>query len=113
LAKSLPDSQLATRIAHADLILWDEISSLKKESLEELHRTLCVLKKSTKPFGGLLIVFGGDFCQIPPVVKHGTLADVASNSGKSSFLWQSITELELPGNIRIQHELQDTLLPES
>jgi ATP-dependent DNA helicase PIF1 len=55
----------------AKVLILDEISMLSKkvfEIIEELGR-LC--RKSTLPFGGLQVVFVGDFYQLPPVGTEG------------------------------------------
>ncbi|XP_019161035.1 PREDICTED: uncharacterized protein LOC109157638 [Ipomoea nil] len=40
-------------------------------------------------FGGKIIVFGGDFRQIIPVVPKGTRQDIVGASINSSYLWRS------------------------
>ncbi|KAL6492790.1 hypothetical protein OROGR_032549 [Orobanche gracilis] len=45
--------------------------------------------KSKKPFGGLVVVLGGGFRQILPVVPKGTRHDIVNASISSSRLWSS------------------------
>ncbi|GBN55630.1 hypothetical protein AVEN_86668-1 [Araneus ventricosus] len=55
-----------------------------------------------KPFGGKVIIIGGDFRQTLPVVPGVTRADVIEriNRIKSSPLWSKFTHLSLTTNIR-------------
>ena len=55
------------------------------------------------PFGGKVIVFGGDFRQILPVVAGGTRQDVVSTSINSSYLWDFCKVLRLTKNMRLHH----------
>ncbi|KAL6531976.1 hypothetical protein OROGR_013946 [Orobanche gracilis] len=58
--------------------------------------------KSEKPFGGLVVVLGGDFRQILPVVPKGTRHDIVHASISSSRLWSSCEVLRLTKNMRLQ-----------
>jgi ATP-dependent DNA helicase PIF1 len=57
--------------------------------------------KNTSPFGGKVIVFGGDFRQIPPVIPKGTREDIVDACFKQSILWKGITVLKLKLNMRL------------
>ncbi|XBW38835.1 hypothetical protein QEN19_004427 [Hanseniaspora menglaensis] len=50
------------------VLIIDEISLLHSKMLEKLHNIAQYFKKSTLPFGGIQLVFVGDFFQLPPVV---------------------------------------------
>ena len=54
------------------------------------------------PFGGKVILFGGDFRQILPVVPKGTRQDIVSASLNSSYLWAHCKVLRLTRNMRLQ-----------
>jgi ATP-dependent DNA helicase PIF1 len=74
--KQVVDSVLRNRNAckawrGAKILILDEISMLSKkvfEIIEEIGRTV---RKSSTPFGGLQVVFVGDFYQLPPVGTDG------------------------------------------
>jgi hypothetical protein len=53
------------------VIFWDEISMVNYHIAETVDRTLRLLMRNDLLFGGKVVVFCGDFRQLPPVVKHG------------------------------------------
>ncbi len=61
------DSELATFLQVATLIVWDEAVMMHKHVFEVVNRSLqdimAVINPAFKflPFGGLVVVFGGDF----------------------------------------------------
>ncbi|XP_074306094.1 uncharacterized protein LOC141641323 [Silene latifolia] len=63
-------SSLAALIKETSLIIWDEASMAKKENVEALDLLLRDLCNPKIVFGGKIIVFGGDFRQVMPVVPH-------------------------------------------
>ncbi|KAK9732804.1 hypothetical protein RND81_04G023600 [Saponaria officinalis] len=71
------------------------------ESLEVLLRDLCNPKL---PFGGKVIVFGGDFRQILPVVPHKSLRESVSASLVASHLWPEMIRFRLVENIRAKED---------
>ena len=52
-------------------------------------------------FGGKIVVFGGDFRQIPPVVKRGCREDTVASCLKRSPIWQQIESIKLTVNMRL------------
>lgn len=52
------------------------------------------------PFGGKVIVIGGDFRQTLPVVPRGSRANIVEACIKSSPLWRCFTPLPLTTNMR-------------
>ncbi|KAG7952067.1 hypothetical protein I3843_12G040700 [Carya illinoinensis] len=50
------------------LIIWDEAPMSRKEAIEALDRMLKDVNDSELPFGGKVVIFGGDFRQILPVI---------------------------------------------
>jgi ATP-dependent DNA helicase PIF1 len=58
------------RWEETDILVIDEVSMLTPELLEKLNTIAQILRKNSKPMGGLQIVFVGDFYQLPPVFKE-------------------------------------------
>ena len=54
------------------------------------------------PFGGKVVVLGGDFRQILPVIPRGPRHDVVDASINSSHLWKHCRVLKLTKNMRLQ-----------
>ena len=48
-----------------------------------------------KLFGGITMVFGGDPCQILPIVCHGDRPQIVNACVKSSQLWSQVCEIKL------------------
>ncbi|XP_076910053.1 uncharacterized protein LOC143567543 [Bidens hawaiensis] len=62
------NSDLARLLHETSLIIWDEAPMVHKHGFEALDRSLKYIFQSELPFGGTVIVFGGDFQQILPVL---------------------------------------------
>lgn len=50
-----------------DVLIIDEVSMMSKKIFDILNKIAQIIRKNTKPFGGIQIVFSGDFYQLPPV----------------------------------------------
>ena len=48
-------------------IILDEVSMLSKKVFEIIENIARIVKKDPRPFGGMQVVFTGDFFQLPPV----------------------------------------------
>lgn len=101
-----PESDQAELLKRASLIIWDEAPMMSKHCFESLDRTLCaIMKKSDDiPFGGKVVVFGGDYRQILPVIPRGNRADIVMSSLNSSYLWKHCKVLQLTKNMRLFSE---------
>ncbi|PNX56072.1 ATP-dependent DNA helicase PIF1 [Trifolium pratense] len=53
------------------------------------------------PFGGKVVVLGGDFCQILPVIPKGTRHEIVHSAINSSHLWSYCEVLTLTTNMRL------------
>lgn len=63
------DSRKKKRWRNTDCLVIDEVSMLTPTLLEYLDQVGRIVRKCDKPFGGIQIVFVGDFYQLPPVSK--------------------------------------------
>jgi len=83
---------LASLLQVARLIIWDEAPMTHRHAFEAVDRTLRDLMKAVdplleeKPFGGKVVVFGGDFRQILPVVIKGSREDIVGSCLRRSIL---------------------------
>jgi hypothetical protein len=105
------DSELATLLQATALIVWDEAVMMHRHVFEAVNRSLqdimAVINPTFKflPFGGLVVVFGGDFRQILPVVPRGTRGDVVVAALNHSSIWQHVRVFKLHTNMRVQRLL--------
>jgi len=63
------NKKATTRIKKARILFVDEISMASASLIEKLDSIFKLIRKSEKPFGGLQMIFVGDFLQLPPVFK--------------------------------------------
>lgn len=52
---------------NTDLLIVDEISMMSQKLFELLNKIGQVIRCNKKPFGGIQLIFSGDFFQLPPV----------------------------------------------
>lgn len=103
----LYDSDLADLIRQAKLIIWDEapmIQSFCYEAFDRTLRDICRLdpsQPSNYVFGGNVVMFGGDFRQILPVIPNASRNDVVHATINSSYLWQHCNVMNLTVNMRL------------
>lgn len=92
----------------AALIIWDEAPMAHKHAHEVVDKLLRDLMGQIDPllknvpFGGKVVLFGGDFRQVLPVVPRGTKDQIVRSALNYSDLWGSITKLKLTVNMRVQ-----------
>ncbi|XP_057730151.1 uncharacterized protein LOC130945457 [Arachis stenosperma] len=97
----------AELLIQSSLIIWDEAPMLNKMCFEALDRTLRDLMsvtdqhKTHQPFGGKVVVLGGDFRQILSVILKGSRHDILASAINSSHLWSFCKVLKLHTNIRL------------
>ncbi|XP_050889401.1 uncharacterized protein LOC127094636 [Lathyrus oleraceus] len=99
-------SDRAELLKMAKLIIWDEAPMAHRFYFEAFDKTLKDImgrsNYSDKLFGGKVIVFGGDFRQILPVVPRGSHSDIIHSTINSSYIWDHCVVLKLTKNMRLQ-----------
>src|ERR1044072_7510287 len=86
---------------------------IHRHAFEAVDRTLRDLMKTVDqsfeeiPFGGKVVVFGGDFRQILPVIMKGTREDIIRASLRRSILWKNIRLMKLKTNMRLLRAADD------
>lgn len=61
--------RLVKRVKAARVLIIDEISMFDGKILDLVDRVCRTIKESDEPFGGLQVIFVGDFFQLPPVSR--------------------------------------------
>ncbi|KAK6997322.1 PIF1-like helicase-domain-containing protein [Favolaschia claudopus] len=105
--------------AEIDILVIDEVSLLGAELLAEIDQLLRFIKGDSRPFGGVIIVFSGDFYQLPPVQQTALYTPVVTEfrSKKSNerqymarlgrLAWKQVdTVIELTEQNRMRDDLQ-------
>ncbi|XP_057428026.1 uncharacterized protein LOC130721279 isoform X1 [Lotus japonicus] len=93
----------------ASLIIWDEAPMVSRFAFEALDRTLRDIMRfklnggSEKPFGGKVVVLGGDFRQILPIIPKGRRPEIVMSTINSSRLWKFCKVLTLTENMRLMN----------
>ena len=83
-----PSDELGKSLKEVDVIIWDEAPMAPRHSLEVVDSKLREIMNNEIPFGGKILLLGGDFRQLPPVVKNGIRSDIVRSTIKTSALWQ-------------------------
>ncbi|XP_021713592.1 uncharacterized protein LOC110681775 [Chenopodium quinoa] len=95
---------LAALLKETTLIIWDEASMAKKQNLESLDLLLQDICGNKMLFGGKVVVFGGDFRQVLPVVPRKTMKEAVEASIVTSYLWPKFIKFRLTENIRARED---------
>jgi hypothetical protein len=103
----LNSPQLAL-IRAAHLIVWDKAPMTHKHVFEAVNCTFQHVMGAIDPalkdmfFGGKVVVMGGDFRHILPVVPQGTRGQIVDASLKrSAVLWHRVKVCQLHENMRV------------
>ncbi|CAN7029934.1 unnamed protein product, partial [Brassica oleracea var. botrytis] len=82
----------AELVKAASLIIWDEAPMMSKHCFESLDRSMLdiVGDNDKRPFGGKVVVFGGDFRQVLPVIHGAGRAEIVMAALNSSYLWKQV-----------------------
>ncbi|EOA16073.1 hypothetical protein CARUB_v10004206mg [Capsella rubella] len=93
----------AQLVAEASLIIWDEAPMMSKHCFESLDRSLSDILKGAgnKPFGGKVVVFGGDFRQVLPIIPNAGRAEICMSALNASYIWDHCKVLKLTKNMRL------------
>lgn len=93
------------KIKNCDVFLWKEASMIPLKALEfadKIVRDIC--NNDTTPFAGKLLILGGDFRQLLPVIKNATKEKILDECIKNSELWTHFKILKLSKNMRSENE---------
>ncbi|KAL6124784.1 hypothetical protein ACLB2K_077293 [Fragaria x ananassa] len=93
-------SDLAELIRRSSAIIWDEAPMMNRFAFEALDQTFRDITSLELPFGGKVMIFGGDFRQVLPVVRKGTRSQMVQSSLVNATFWRYVKILRLTQNIR-------------
>ncbi len=76
------NKKVMTRVGNARVLIIDEVSMLSASTLAMADAVCREVRRREEPFGGLQVVFVGDFFQLPPISRK---EDTKENSSKDLF----------------------------
>ena len=82
------------------LLVYDEVSMASKDILDTIDRSLQDLLNNSNPFGGLKVIFCGDFRQLLPVKKFASPTQIIAECCKYSKIWEHVYIYRLTTNMR-------------
>jgi hypothetical protein len=89
-------------LQETSIIIWDEVPMQNKYAVEAVDRTIRDLLGNDSPFGGITVLFGGDFRQTLPVIPHGVRQQFVAASIRRSTIWQHVEMHYLHQNMRLE-----------
>ena len=78
---------------------------INKVAIEAVDLMLQEINESHLRFGGKLMVFGGDFCQVLPVIPKARKEEVINSNLVMSYLWPLHIKIKLFQNMRARFSL--------
>ncbi|XP_017221354.1 uncharacterized protein LOC108198085 [Daucus carota subsp. sativus] len=101
-------TDIAELLHKTSLIIWDEAPMQHRHALECVDRSLRDImsvidtNRKYRPFGGITVVFGGDYRQILPVIPKAPRAVVVGATLNRSKLWEQCEVFTLKQNMRLK-----------
>jgi len=99
-------SSKAQQIKETDVFIWDEAAMAPLYSLKAIDRFLKRLMGNNILFGGKVMVLGGDFRQVTPVIPKACKAKIIENSIKN-IVKTKFKTLKLSTNMRADKNEKD------
>ncbi|XP_012829852.1 PREDICTED: uncharacterized protein LOC105951006 [Erythranthe guttata] len=99
ISQQSPQTELLIR---AKLIIWDEAPMMCIYCFEALDKIMKSILRGDKLFGGKVVVLGGDFRQILPVLLKASRQDIVHATINSSPMWNFCRVMKLTKNMRLE-----------
>ena len=97
-------SDTAKLLCQSTVLLWDEATMAHRHAFEAVDKTLRDLTNLDEPFGGKIVILGGDFRQVLPIVVKGTRSQTVDACIVRSYLWSYVTVIHLTENMRARND---------
>ena len=93
--EKLPNSRIMqSKWKEVDHLIIDEVSLIGQWVLNKVHKSLMTAKNLNQNYGGVNILFCGDFGQLPPVNEEALYRLTRSEKGLAKSVCQKIVEKE-------------------
>jgi hypothetical protein len=96
------NSDMHKVLMESKIIIWDEVPMQHKYAADAVDQNLRDLLGNDVPFGGITIVFGGDFRQTLPVIPRAVHQQIVASSLCRGKLWKDIEIHYLLKNMRLE-----------
>ncbi len=83
------DEYFISEIQSKDVIVIDEVSMVRSDLLEMIHKILSTAMGNDLPFGGIKIILVGDLFQLPPVVESDETLKYLKNEYGGVYFFDS------------------------
>lgn len=83
------DEYFISEIQEKDIIVIDEVSMVRSDLLEMIHKILSTAMGNDLPFGGIRIILVGDLFQLPPVVESDETLKYLKNEYGGVYFFDS------------------------
>jgi ATP-dependent exoDNAse (exonuclease V) alpha subunit len=80
--------RLRRKIQQAKMLAVDEISMISSQTLDLVNNVLKAIRDNDEPFGGLQVIFFGDFLQLPPIIDSLYEYEAHEYFCFNSYSWQ-------------------------
>ena len=95
-----PNSMKAEEIRKTKVFIWDEAPMASSYALKAIDILLRDIMNINTPFRGKIMILGGDFRQVLPVIRFANRSELVAASLKSSDLWPYFKIMHLHQNMR-------------
>ena len=103
-----PTSRLGQRLKNVMIIIIDEASMVLKHALHAIDLLLQdITGNKGIPFGGKIVLLGGDYRQTCPIVPRGSKTAVIESTLIRSYLWPHIEKRHLIKNMRARNDQKE------
>jgi len=96
-----------------DILIVDEVSMMSLKLFELINLVGKEVRRSNRPFGGIQVIFSGDFYQLPPVASGSTNLEDSQFCFESelwSILFEPVNQIALKKIFRQKDEVYATIL---
>ncbi|XP_074346781.1 uncharacterized protein LOC141685588 [Apium graveolens] len=106
-------TDLTELLQNTSLIISDEAPMQHQHGIENVNKCLRDIiapidpSRSSRPFGGITIVFGGDYRQTLPVITKASKGETVGSTLNRSKLWDFYKVFTLRQNMRLHSGLSD------
>ncbi|XP_026400069.1 ATP-dependent DNA helicase RRM3-like [Papaver somniferum] len=94
------NDKLVDLLRQATVIMLDEATMAHRYYVEAFDTTMRDITGNKNPFGGMIIIMGGDFRQVLPVVPKASRGKMVDSCLTRSDLWRHVEVLRLKKNMR-------------